>query len=98
MDKRSLLNDSRARPILIEFLTPWCTICNTIMGEVDKFSTEISGKWKFLKIDASKNMPLAEEFDVYESPTFIIIKDGTVLDSFSGNCLSQVIDRIRSLS
>lgn len=98
MNFKDILEDSKTTPILLEFWAPWCTICNTIKDDVDSFAEEISDKWKFVKIDASKNMDLANEADVFGLPTFMILKEGKILKSFSGNTFGEVCEVIRSLN
>jgi len=91
------LDNSMSVPILLEFWTPWCAICQSIEPDVVAFEKEISKDWRFVKIDASTCMPLVVEFDVYGSPTFIVIKSGQVLKKFKGNTFDDVKDFIRSL-
>jgi thioredoxin-like negative regulator of GroEL len=87
----------KTKPILIEFTSPGCTICASIESDVEEFEKEISANWRFVKIDASVNMPLVVEFDVYGSPTFIVIKGGQVLKKFKGNTFDDAKDFIRDL-
>ena len=91
------LDSSLNMPILLEFWTPWCTICQSIEPDVVEFEKEISANWRFVKIDASINTPLVLEFDIYGSPTFIIIKGGQVIKKFKGNTFDDVKDFVRAL-
>jgi len=91
------LESSKLKPILIEFTSPGCTICQSLVPEIEDFEKEIADKWNFIKIDASKNMQLVIDFDIYGSPTFIIIKDGVILNKFKGNSFDKVKETIRSI-
>jgi thioredoxin 1 len=91
------LESSKTKPILLEFTSPGCTICETLAPDIEEFEKEIAEKWNFIKIDASKNMQLVIDFDIYGSPTFIIIKDGNVLNKFKGNSFDKVKEVIRSI-
>ena len=88
---------SKVKPILIEFISPGCTICASIESDVEEFEKEIGDKWDFVKIDASKNAQLIIDFDIYGSPTFIIIKDGMILNKFKGGSFDKVKETIRSM-
>lgn len=91
------LESSKVKPILLEFISPGCTICASIESDVEEFEKEIVDKWNFIKIDASTNMQLVIDFDIYGSPTFIIIKDGIILNKFKGNSFDKVKETIRSI-
>ena len=88
------LNDSKKMPILIEFWASTCAICKTIEDDLNAFIKTQAGKIEFVKIDSPENMPLVVEFDVYNSPTFFILKDGVVLHKFKGDCFNKVKDAV----
>jgi len=91
------LNDSKTKPILIEFWAPTCAICKTIEEDLSNFVKENEGKFSFVKIDSPEEMDLVIEFDVYSSPTFFILKDGIVLQKFKGDCFNAVKDALNTL-
>lgn len=52
----------------------------------------------FLKIDVDENEELASDYDIAAMPTFVFIKNGNKLDSFSGanfEKLRQMIDQFK---
>jgi len=91
------LNDSKVKPILIEFWSPGCAICKTIEGDLNNLVNELAGKVEFVKIDSPENMPLLIEFDVYSSPTFFILKDGAILQKFKGDSFGKVKEALRTM-
>jgi thioredoxin-like negative regulator of GroEL len=84
------LNDSKTKPIFIEFWAPTCAICKTIEEDLNAFVKENLSKFDFVKIDSPENMALVEEFDVYNSPTFFVLKSGAVLQKFKGTEFNKV--------
>ena len=92
------LNDSKTKPVLIEFWASSCAICKTIEDDLNTFVKEYASKIDFVKIDSPENMPLVVEFDVYNSPTFFILKDGAVLHKFKGDCFDKVKETLRTMT
>lgn len=51
----------------------------------------------FLKIDVDDNEEIAAEYEISAMPTFVFIRNGNKLDSFSGanyNRLKDIIDQL----
>lgn len=87
---KEYLEDSKKKPILIEFWAPTCTICKTIEDDLNTFVKENAQKFDFVKVDSPQNMALVEEFDVYNSPTFFVLTNGAILQKFKGDSFNKV--------
>ncbi|KKQ01532.1 MAG: Thioredoxin [Candidatus Roizmanbacteria bacterium GW2011_GWA2_36_23] len=70
-------------PVLVDFYAEWCGPCKTTSPILDELSSEIKNM-KFVKIDVDKNPDLASSYSVFSIPTFLIVKDGTVVAQFIG--------------
>ncbi|CAI8587795.1 unnamed protein product [Vicia faba] len=87
--------------MVIDFTAAWCGPCK-YMNTVIK---EFAGKYKdveFIKIDVDELMEVASAFQVQAMPTFILIKNGKVVEKVVGakkEELQKMIEkRRRSLS
>lgn len=52
----------------------------------------------FLKIDVDENEDIAQEYDISAMPTFVFIKNGNKVDSFSGasfDKLKQTVEQYK---
>jgi thioredoxin 1 len=71
--------------VAVDFTATWCGPCKMIGPIFDKLSTdEKHTKWTFCKIDVDDAEDIASEYEITAMPTFIFIKDGVVVDKFSG--------------
>lgn len=71
-------------PVLAEFYTDTCAICKTMAPVLGKLAVQGQGMMRLCKINAEKNQSLAERYNVQGVPTFVLFKDGGMLDSTAG--------------
>ncbi|WP_251425013.1 thioredoxin [Veillonella agrestimuris] len=65
---------------VIDFWAPWCGYCIRMMPVVEEIAGELEGKATIVKVNADEEPDLARELQVEVLPTFVIIKDGKVVD------------------
>ncbi len=75
---QDLLNQSGVT--LIDFWAPWCGYCVRMMPVVEELASEMEGKANFVKVNADEETDLARALQIEVLPTFVIIKDGEVVD------------------
>ena len=51
---------------------------------IDELASEYEGKVKIGKVDTEAEMDLAQQYGIMSLPTFVIFKDGQVVDQFMG--------------
>lgn len=71
-------------PVLVDFWAIWCTPCKAIAPVVEKFSQEMEGKLKVMKLDTDENQTTAMQYGIRSIPTLMLFKGGQPVDAFIG--------------
>lgn len=71
-------------PVLVDFWAPWCGPCKAMGPILDELAQKYDGKLKVVKMNVDDNQDVPGKFNVMSIPTFIIVKNGNVVDSFVG--------------
>lgn len=75
---RSVVLNSKV-PVLVDFWAAWCGPCRMIAPEVDRLAQEYAGRVKVVKLNVDENPAAGGQFQVRSIPTFILFRDGKVL-------------------
>lgn len=79
-----VLQASLTTPVLVDFWAAWCEPCKTLGPMLEKLASEYNGAFRLGKVDVEAQQELAGMFGIKSIPTVVLIKDGQVLDGFSG--------------
>jgi len=71
-------------PLIIEFGAVWCAPCKRLEPELQRYAGNWNGKMVLAHINVDKNPDLATRFMVMGVPTVILLKNGELLERFSG--------------
>jgi len=82
--KDIVVDGSYKCPVVVDFWAPWCGPCKVLKPILEKLAEEYQGKFILAKINSDENQQLAAQFGVRGIPAVKAIRDGKIVDEFSG--------------
>ncbi len=83
MNLEKLREEISAGVSLIDFYATWCGPCKMVAPIVDEIGKEFPDV-KILKVNVDEETEIAANYGVQVIPTFVVVKDGEVLDHLAG--------------
>jgi thioredoxin 1 len=84
---------------VIKFYADWCGPCRSFSPIMENVSQNIE-EVNFFSVDVDESGFLAEKFGVNSIPSLVIVKNGKVVDSFTGirnaKDVSQLINKYKN--
>ncbi len=84
---------------LVDFWAEWCGPCKAAAPHVDKLAGQVGDNATVAKVNVDESPSIASEFGVMSIPTFILFKDGEVVERSSGftpNFITEWAEKIDS--
>lgn len=72
----SVLQNSFALPVLVEFMGVWSEPCIMMSDNLARLAEEFSGQFVFAKVDVDEQQTLAKQYSVDNIPTLLVFKNG----------------------
>ena len=71
-------------PVLVDFWAEWCAPCLMVAPAIEEISRKYAGRLKVGKLNVDENPLMTAKYGILSIPTFIIFKEGKVLDETAG--------------
>ena len=72
------------KPVVVDFWATWCGPCRMMGPVIEKFAEEFDGQYVVGKVNVDENGDLAGRYNIMSIPSFLIFKNGEVIDSLTG--------------
>ncbi len=84
LDIKNFEKETQNKKVLVDFYAGWCSPCKAIAPKLEELSKEQS-EVEIVKVNVDENPQLADQFGIRGIPTLILLDNGKVLGSLSGN-------------
>ena len=83
--------------VIVDFWAEWCGPCKMIAPLLDEIARELPDKVKIVKVNVDQEQQLAQKFGIYNIPTLLFFKGGTVREQMVGTASKKVlVEKINS--
>lgn len=79
-----VVEESRRRPVIVDFWAPWCGPCKTLGPALEKAVVEAGGKVALAKVDIDQNPHVAQQLRVQSIPAVYAFIQGQAAPGFVG--------------
>jgi putative thioredoxin len=81
---KDVLEESRTRPVLVDFWAPWCGPCKTLGPVIEKAVRAAKGAVRLVKMNIDEHPAVAGQLGIQSIPAVIAFSKGQPVDGFVG--------------
>ena len=95
---KDVIEESRKRPVLVDFWAPWCGPCKTLGPIIEKAVRAAKGAVRLVKMNIDEHPAVAGQLGIQSIPAVIAFVNGQPVDGFVGalpeSQVKAFIDRV----
>jgi putative thioredoxin len=81
---KDVIEESRRRPVIVDFWAPWCGPCKTLGPMLEKVVRAAKGKVKLVKMNIDEHPQISTQLGIQSIPTVFAFANGQPVDGFLG--------------
>ncbi len=81
---KEVVEESRLRPVVIDFWAPWCGPCRQLGPALEKAVAAKGGAVRLAKVNIDENPRIAQQFRVQSIPAVFVVDQGQPFQGFTG--------------
>ncbi len=95
---KDVVEESRKRPVLVDFWAPWCGPCKQLTPVIEKVVRGAKGKVRLAKMNTDDHPAVAQQLGIQSLPTVYAFVNGQPVDGFMGaqpeSQIQALVDRL----
>jgi len=70
--------------VVVDFWAPWCGPCRQQLPILEELAQQVDGRASVVKVNVDEQPELAGRFGVRGIPTLLVMRDGDIVERFTG--------------